>query len=249
MRSPSTRWGAGGKGAWEALVKRASLASVATVSDAHEHARPSSSAALSGGSSAEGPGIAAHRPFDPVAFEAAVQALVAACGIDVDTNHPHMKDTAARVRALWQDRLLGGYGTDPAAVLGRGFADPRTDLVVVQGISVHGVCPHHLVPFRGKVTVAYVPGGRLHGFGRIARLVDALAHRFTYQEWLTRDIADAMVTHGLAAGAACIVDAEQLCLLLGEDRRGDERVRTQAFAGVLATDPHARSEALRAMTP
>jgi GTP cyclohydrolase I len=55
----------------------------------------------------------------------------------------------------------------------------------VRGIAVHGVCPHHLVPFRGLAHVAYLPGGRLHGFGRIARLVDAIGHRFTYQEWMT----------------------------------------------------------------
>ncbi len=189
-------------------------------------------------------GIPQTRPFDPAAFEVAIQALLAACGVD---QSPHMKKTAERVRALWQDRLLGGYALDAGAVLGTGFDDPRQDLVVIKGISVHGVCPHHLVPFRGRAHVAYLPGGRLHGFGRIARLVDALAHRFTYQEWLTRDIAEALVVHGLAKGAAVVVEAEQLCLLLGEDRRGDERVRTQACAGVYATDPTLRAEVLAAI--
>ena len=66
--------------------------------------------------------------------------------------------------------------------------------------------------------------GRLHGFGGIARLVDAIGHRFTYQEWMTRDVADALLTHGQARGAACVVGAEPLCLLLGEGRRGGERV-------------------------
>jgi hypothetical protein len=89
-------------------------------------------------------------------------------------------------------RLRDGSGRSP----GRGFADPREDMVVVRGIAVHGVCPHHLVPFRGVAHVAYVPGGRLHGFGRIARLVDAIGHRFTYQEWMTRDIVEALVNHG-----------------------------------------------------
>jgi GTP cyclohydrolase I len=132
-------------------------------------------------------------------------------------------------------------------VLGAGFEDPRTDMVVVRGIAVHGVCPHHLVPFRGIAHVAYVPGGRLHGFGRIARMVDAIAHRLTYQEWMTRDIAEALVRHGQAQGAACVIEAEQLCLLLGEDRRGDERVRTQAFAGRLESDARLRDEFIRAI--
>jgi len=197
------------------------------------------------GSSLGGIGIPRRNAFDPTAFEQAITDLLAACGIAPDM--AHMGRTAQRVRELWQKRLLGGYELDPAAALGEGFADARTDMVVIRGIAVHGVCPHHLVPFRGVAHVAYIPGGRLHGFGRIARMVDAIGHRFTYQEWMTRDIADALVAHGHAAGGACVVEAEQLCLLLGEDRRGDERVVTQAFAGVFADSDQLRNEFLQAI--
>lgn len=190
-------------------------------------------------------GIARHGAFDAPAFERAVAELLRACGIAPEG--VHTGQTPRRVRELWERRLLGGYALDPAEVLGPGFADPREDMVVVRGIAVHGVCPHHLVPFRGIAHVAYVPGGRLHGFGRIARMVDAIGHRLTYQEWMTRDIADALVRHGHARGAACVIDAEQLCLLLGEDRRGDERVCTQAFAGCLLDDDRLRAEFMRAI--
>ena len=189
-------------------------------------------------------GLPRRGRFDAAAFERAVADLLTACGIAVDS--VHTGKTAERVRELWQRRLLGGYDLDPSAALGDGFEDPRQDMVVVRGIAIHGVCPHHLVPFRGVAHVAYLPGGRLHGFGRIARMVVAICHRFTYQEWMTRDIADAMISFGKAAGAACLVEAEQLCLLLGEDRRGDERVVTQAFAGTFATSEQARAEFLRA---
>lgn len=192
-----------------------------------------------------GIGIGQQRPFDAEAFERAVGDLIAACGIAPD--NAHMGRTAPRVRELWQRRLLGGYGLDPGQALGEGFEDRRQDMVVIRGIAVHGVCPHHLVPFRGVAHVAYLPGGRLHGFGRIARMVDAIGHRFTYQEWMTRDIAEALMTHGLARGAACVVEAEQLCLLLGEDRRGDERVVTQAFTGEFEASDQARNEFLRAI--
>jgi GTP cyclohydrolase I len=192
-----------------------------------------------------GIGIPRQGIFDPAAFEKAVTDLLAACGIAPDM--AHMGRTAQRVRELWQKRLLGGYEMDPATALGDGFEDARSDMVVIRGIAVHGVCPHHLVPFRGVAHVAYIPGGRLHGFGRIARMVDAIGHRFTYQEWMTRDIADALVVHGHAAGGACVIEAEQLCLLLGEDRRGDERVVTQAFAGNFADSDQLRSEFLRAI--
>ena len=191
-------------------------------------------------------GIPQIGAFDPAAFERAVNALLVASGVAPDSVHTGR--TAQRVRELWQQRLLGGYAIAPADALGEGFADTRSDMVVVRGIAVHGVCPHHLVPFRGVAHVAYIPGGRLHGFGRIARMVDAIGHRFTYQEWMTRDIAEALVTHGHAQGAACIIEAEQLCLLLGEDRRGDERVVTQAFTGVFQDNPQTRNEFLRAVS-
>ena len=191
-------------------------------------------------------GIPQTGVFDPVAFEKAVVDLLHACGIPADTVHTGR--TAQRVRELWEKRLLGGYAMQPENALGEGFADERDDMVVVRGIAIHGVCPHHLVPFRGVAHVAYIPGGRLHGFGRIARMVDAIGHRFTYQEWMTRDIAEALVTHGKAKGAACIIEAEQLCLLLGEDRRGDERVVTQAFTGCFKDSDQTRNEFLRAVS-
>lgn len=207
------------------------------MSDCHDHDHPSTPPA--------GCGIPRAGAFDPEAFERAITDLLRACGVAPESGH--IARTAPRVRELWQRRLLGGYDLDPAQALGEGFDDPRTDLVVIRGIAVHGVCPHHLVPFRGVAHVGYLPGGRLHGFGRIARMVDAIGHRFTYQEWMTRDIADALVTHGRAHGAACVIEAEQLCLLLGEDRRGDERVVTQAFAGAFESSALHRGEFLRAI--
>jgi GTP cyclohydrolase IA len=200
----------------------------------HDHAAPEA-----------GLGIPRHGAFDATALERAVADLLRACGIAADG--VHTGHTPRRVRKLWERRLLGGYALDPAEVLGPGFEDAREDMVVVRGIAIHGVCPHHLVPFRGIAHVAYVPGGRLHGFGRIARLVDAIGHRLTYQEWMTRDIAEALVRHGKARGAACVIEAEQLCLLLGEDRRGDERVYTQAFAGCFNDDDRLRAEFVRAI--
>ena len=104
-----------------------------------------------------GIGIPRQNAFDPAAFEQAVTDLLAACGIAPDMQH--MGRTAERVRTLWQKRLLGGYDMDPAEALGEGFEDRRRDMVVVRGIAVHGVCPHHLVPFRGVAHVAYLPAG------------------------------------------------------------------------------------------
>ncbi|OMG75203.1 GTP cyclohydrolase I FolE [Burkholderia ubonensis] len=192
-----------------------------------------------------GTGIQRTRPFDAPAFERAVEALLEASGIDI--NSSHTGKTAQRVRELWQKRLLDGYDTDPAEALGSGFEDVRRDMVLIRNIAIHGMCPHHLLPFRGVVHVAYLPNGRLHGFGRIARMIDAISHRYSYQEWITNEIANALVTFGEARGAACLIDAEQLCLMMGENRRGDERVVTQCYTGEFQYDGQARSEFSRAI--
>jgi len=188
-------------------------------------------------------GIRRARPVDNDRFRAAVRELLEAAGFDIDP--VHLGGSADHVLQLWRDRLLAGYDVDAGAQLGSGFADPRSDLVVVRDIAVFGLCPHHLVPWRGVAHVGYVPAGRLFGFGGIARLCDALCHRLTYQEWFTRDVAEAMVRAGGARAAACAVQAEQLCLILGENRRGEERVVTTAFAGSLAEDAASRAEFLR----
>ena len=87
---------------------------------------------------------------------------LAACG--VDTNNP-MSIKLHRESPSLGASFIGGYESDVAAALGQGFVDHREDIVLIKGISVHGVCPHHLVPFRGLAHVAYIPGGVLHGFG------------------------------------------------------------------------------------
>jgi GTP cyclohydrolase I len=190
-------------------------------------------------------GIRRSRPFDVIAFEQSVVRMLEASGIDIDA--AHTSRTAQRVRELWQKRLLDGYDTDPAEALGLGFDDVRRDMVIIRSLAVHGVCPHHLLPFRGVAHVAYLPDGRLHGFGRIARMIDAISHRYTYQEWITNEIASALITYGQARGAACLIEAEQLCLLMGENRRGDERVVTQCYTGEFEHNTQARNEFLRAI--
>jgi GTP cyclohydrolase I len=200
----------------------------------HDHAH---------GPKSSGFGITRARPFNRAAFEQAIQHMLEASGIEID--EAHTGKTAKRVRELWESRLIDGYEIDPAAALGTGFDDPRRDLVIIRSLSIHGICPHHLLPFRGQVHVAYLPNGKLHGFGRIARMIDAISHRFTYQEWITNEIANALMTYGQARGAACYIEAEQLCLLMGENRRGDERVITQCYTGEFEHDAQARDEFLR----
>jgi GTP cyclohydrolase I len=145
--------------------------------------------------------------------------------------------TARRVAQAFEEDLLDGYRSDPARLLAGGIPHGGRDLVAVTGIDFHSVCPHHLLPYRGVATVAYVPGGKVVGFGVLARLVDCFAHRLVIEERLARQVVEALVGHLGARGAACVLDAEQLCMTVrGETRRG-ARAHTEAFAGTMEADP------------
>lgn len=149
---------------------------------------------------------------------------------------PDVAVTPARVAEAWRKDLVDGYHRDPAEILAQLKPQRGHDLVAVTGIDFHAVCPHHLLPYHGFAHVAYVPGGRVAGFGQLARLVDCFAHRLVIEEDLARQIAEALMTHLGARGAACILDAEQLCLTVRGECRRSARAHAQCFLGALQTD-------------
>ncbi len=183
---------------------------------------------------------------DPEAMRAAVAALLRAAGRDTGVDLD-LRQTPDRVAALWQREFLAGYDMDPATILGEpvvGEADP--DVVVVGGLRFHSMCPHHLLPYRGVAHVAYLPAGKLVGFGRLADLVECFTKRLTLQERATHQIAEAL-WHGLGArGAGCVIEAEQLCLAVPGERHDQSGVVTSAFVGEMRERPDLKARLLAA---
>lgn len=171
----------------------------------------------------------------------AIAALLRAAGQD-PTGNADLERTPARVARLWAEEFLAGYTMDEAHILGDpvvGETDP--DLVVVSGLHFHAMCPHHLLPFRGMAHLAYLPAGKLAGFGRLADLVACFTKRLTLQERATHQIAEAL-GRGLAArGAGCVLEAEQLCLALPGDQHPASFVVTSAFVGEMADRPELKA--------
>src|SRR5262249_19862395 len=148
----------------------------------------------------------------------------------LDPAHPDLVGTPARVARTWAAEFLAGYAHDPAQILGSpvvGEADP--DVVVVSGLRFHAMCPHHLFPYRGVAHLAYLPAGKLAGFGCLGRLVEAFAARFTLQERITHQIAQALMDHLGCRGAGVVLQAEQLCLALPGEKHDQSSVVTSAF--------------------
>jgi len=151
-----------------------------------------------------------------------------------------LAETPRRVAEAWLEDLVDGYRGDPAEILGEAIPSRSGGLVALTGIDFHTVCPHHLLPARGVAHLAYLPGGRVVGFGHLVRLVDCLAHRLVLQEDLARSIAEALVRHLGAKGAACVLEAEQLCMTVRGSKRPRSRAHAEAFLGALAADGPAR---------
>ena len=161
---------------------------------------------------------------------------------------PELLDTPLRASSMWLDDLLDGYEWDPAGILAGGTpVGADASLVIVRDLYFHSVCPHHLLPFHGLAHVAYAPGDRIIGFSNISRLVNCFAHRLTLQEEIGRNVADALVEHLGARGAACLLDAEQLCMVVRGVRQAGSRAITAAYAGAFADDHALRLEFLTAV--
>ncbi|MGH1349134.1 MAG: GTP cyclohydrolase I [Nannocystales bacterium] len=165
------------------------------------------------------------------ALQGAVRALIDAC--ELDANHKDLKGTPARVSALWQSSFLRGYSMEPAEILGDlVLGEAATELVVVRDIPFQGMCPHHLLPYLGTASVAYLPGDGLLGFGRLAELVRCFTARLTLQERACNDVADALMEHIGARGAGCVMKGEHMCLRIPEQRHSTSVV-TSSFRGEL----------------
>jgi GTP cyclohydrolase I len=137
-------------------------------------------------------GTPAGAPADDLAPdpEALVRAMLQHIG--EDTQREGLRDTPRRVVASWQE-LYAGYQMDPAAILGTTFAaGSYTDMVLCRDIELFSMCEHHMLPFYGVAHVAYLPGERVVGLSKLARVVDAFARRLQIQELLTEQIAQAI---------------------------------------------------------
>jgi GTP cyclohydrolase I len=159
--------------------------------------------------------------------------------------YPELLQTPVRAASMWLDDLLDGYEWDPADILAGGTkAAADGGMVVVRDVFFHSTCPHHLLPYHGLANIAYVPRERIIGFSKINRLVDCFAHRLLLQEEIAREVSQALVDHLGAFWAGCVLDAEQLCMVVRGVRKPGSRAVTSAYAGERASDQGLKMEFL-----
>lgn len=145
--------------------------------------------------------------------------------------------------------LTDGYDRDVADVIGDAvFHENYDEMVLVRDIEFYSLCEHHLLPFFGRVHIAYIPDGRIVGLSKLPRLVDLFSHRLQVQERLTTQIADALEESLQPRGVGVVVGASHLCMMMrGIEKQRSETV-TSAMRGIFKTDPRTRSEFLDLLT-
>ena len=148
--------------------------------------------------------------------------------IDEDSGREGLWRTPERVADMYAE-LFAGVGKNPAAEIDAVFSDAVTpDPVVVRAIPFYSMCEHHLLPFFGHASLAYVPNRHIAGISKIARALDIAARRLQVQERLTAQLAQAVLERVQPAAVACRIEAEHLCMSMRGIQKPGHRVVTSA---------------------
>jgi GTP cyclohydrolase I len=143
-----------------------------------------------------------------------------------DPTREGLKDTPERIGKMYKE-IFGGYESD--SELSVQFSED-SDTVVARDIQFYSMCEHHILPFFGKIHIAYSPNGRVFGISKLVRLVEKYSKRLQIQERLTKNIADELFAQGVK-GVMVVADAEHLCMRM-RGVRNDATVTSSAFRGI-----------------
>jgi GTP cyclohydrolase I len=155
-----------------------------------------------------------------------------------------LKRTPERVARMYAE-LLSGYHIDPSAVVNDAIFEVKYDeMVLVRDVEFYSLCEHHLLPFMGRVHVAYIPNGKVLGLSKIPRIVDMFARRLQVQERMTRQIADVIRDLLHPQGVGVVVEGLHLCMMMRGVQKHNARMTTSAMHGAFRANPATRQEFL-----
>ncbi len=164
--------------------------------------------------------------------------------IGEDTEREGLLSTPTRVAKAYEF-LTRGYQQDIDEVLNGAIFNERYDeMVLVKNIDFYSMCEHHLLPFYGKVHVAYIPNGKIVGLSKIPRIVEVFARRLQVQERMTQQIADTIAKYLQPIGVAVVAEAFHMCMMMRGVEKQNSSATTSAMHGVFQDDARTRMEFL-----
>jgi GTP cyclohydrolase I len=171
-----------------------------------------------------------------------VRNMLAALG--EDTEREGLRRTPERVARMY-DELLAGYRTDPVSLINDAiFSTGYEGLVLVRDVEFYSLCEHHLLPFFGRVHVAYLPDRRVLGLSKIPRIVSMFARRLQIQEQMTQEIAAFLQEVLQPRGVAVVAEGAHLCAMMRGVKQSDARMVTSVMMGAFEVDPGLRQDLL-----
>jgi len=186
--------------------------------------------------------LAATSKIDIAKIASAVQRILLAIGENPEREG--LKRTPERIARMYAE-LLSGYQMDPVKVVNDALFDVKYDeMVLVRDIEFYSLCEHHMLPFMGRVHVAYIPDGKVLGLSKIPRIVDLYARRLQVQERMTRQIADFVRDLLHPQGVAVVVEALHLCMSMRGVQKHNARLTTSAMHGAFRANLATRQEFL-----
>ncbi len=179
---------------------------------------------------------------DSAEIQAAISRILQAVGENPERDG--LKRTPERVARMYAE-LLSGYHTDPNAVVNDAIFEVKYDeMVLVRDVEFYSLCEHHLLPFMGRVHVAYIPDGKVLGLSKIPRIVDMFARRLQVQERMTRQIADLIRDLLHPQGVGVVVEGLHLCMMMRGVQKHNARMTTSAMHGAFRANLATRQEFL-----
>jgi GTP cyclohydrolase IA len=159
------------------------------------------------------------------------------------------EETPLRVAKMWEE-LLKGYDDNPQEILSKQFnvnasaGEDTNGVVIVKDIPFFSQCEHHLLPFYGTCSIAYLPSDKVVGLSKFARLVECFARRLQVQERLTKQLIDSITDYLDPLGAMVVIKAEHMCMTMRGIQKPGSSTVTSRVTGVFADSAKARAEVL-----
>jgi GTP cyclohydrolase IA len=176
--------------------------------------------------------------IDMTAAEAAAADLLRALGADLEDEG--VRDTPRRMAGAYAELLTA----QPFSLTTFPNEEGYDELVLAREIPFHSLCMHHLLPFHGVAHVAYLPGDRIIGLSKLARVVDLFARDLQLQERLTCQVADWLQDNLRPKGVGVVIEAEHMCMSIRGVQKPGSRTVTSALHGLVREDPRTRQEFL-----
>ena len=174
------------------------------------------------------------------------EALIASIGEDVSRDG--LKKTPQRAAKAFQFLTQGYNQSLDEVVNGAIFDSDNDEMVIVKDIELYSMCEHHLLPFVGKVHVAYIPKGKVIGLSKLARISDMFARRLQIQEQLTKQIADAVLEVTGAAGVGVVIEAQHFCMMMRGVQKQNSWTTSSMMLGSFRNNDRTRQEFLQLIT-